>query len=157
MSLSIVPLQKGDIYDKVNIAVLNCMDTQKQQNTKKILVVEDEKYLRELYVEILQEQGYEIHQATDGQEAYTAMLNGGYDLVLLDIMLPKMDGLKILEKLKNETPPQKPNNVIVILSNLGQDSVIAQCLALGARGTMIKSDYTPNQIVETIKRYLSSG
>src|SRR3990167_5866710 len=86
---------------------------------KRILVVEDERYLRELYVEILKEEGYEVDWAADGEEGYQAMYNGGYDLVLLDIILPKMDGLKILKKLKHETPPQKPNGVIIVLSNLG--------------------------------------
>ncbi len=122
---------------------------------KRVLVVEDEKYLRELYVEILQEEGYDVHQAADGEEGYTAMQGGGYDLVLLDIMLPKMDGLKILEKLKNETPPKMPNRTIVILSNLGQDSIIAEGVALGAGGYMIKSDYTPDQILAEVKNYLA--
>lgn len=124
---------------------------------KRILVVEDERYLRELYVEILQAEGYDVDQAIDGEEGYQALYKGGYDLVLLDIILPKMDGLKILQKLAKETPPQKPNGAVIVLSNLGQDTFIAEGVALGARGYMIKSDYTPDQIIAEVKNYLAQG
>ncbi len=122
---------------------------------KKILVVEDDQYIRELYIDILEEEGFIIDHAVDGEEAYQKMHEGGYDLVLLDVMLPKMDGLKILEKLKKETPPILPNKAVVILSNLGQESAVANATTLGARGYMIKSDYTPDQVINKIKGFLS--
>ncbi len=120
----------------------------------RLLVVEDEQYLRDLYVEILKGEGYQIDQASDGDEGYDAMHKGGYDLVLLDVMLPKMDGFQILEKLKT-SPPEKPNPNIVILTNLGKDTNIAKGISLGARGYMIKADYTPDQVVNEVKNYLS--
>jgi two-component system OmpR family response regulator len=122
---------------------------------KKLLIVEDDQFLRDLYVEILSIEGFTIDLAIDGEEAYNKMFAGGYDLILLDIMLPKMDGLRILERLKTETPPQKPNGIIVILSNMDHDSAIAKAMALGARGYMVKSDQTPDQIVKKIKNYLA--
>jgi two-component system OmpR family response regulator len=121
---------------------------------KKLLIVEDDEFLRELYNEILKEEGFAIDLAVDGEEAYQKMFAGGYDVVLLDIMLPKIDGLKILEKLKNETPPLKPNKAIIILSNMDHDSAVAKAIALGARGYMVKSDQTPDQIVKKIKDYI---
>lgn len=132
-------------------------DNTAQPAKKRILVVEDERYLRELYIEILQTEGYEVDCAADGEEGYQALYNGGYDLVLLDIILPKMDGLKILQKLARETPPKKPNGAIIILSNLGQDTFITEGVALGARGYMIKSDYTPDQIIAEVKNYLAQS
>ena len=120
---------------------------------KKLLVVEDDQFLRELYVEILSSEGFIIDQAIDGEEAYNKMYAGGYDLVLLDIMLPKTDGLRILERLKTETPPQKPNGPVVVLSNMDHDSAIAKAISLGAQGYMVKSDQTPDQIVKKIKSY----
>ena len=123
---------------------------------KRILVVEDEKFLRELYVDILANEGFQVEQAADGEEGYTAMHNGGYDIVLLDVIMPKMDGLAILEKLANETPPLKPNGAIIILSNLEQDAAIARGVALGARGYMIKSDHTPDQVISKVKSYITS-
>lgn len=126
-------------------------------DTKRILVVEDDQFLRELYVDVLSSAGYQIEQAPDGEIGYNLMKKGGYDLVLLDIMLPKMDGISILKKLSQETPPEIPNQIVVILSNLGQDSVIAEAINLGARGYMIKSDLTPEQALNEVKRYLSES
>lgn len=123
---------------------------------KRILIVEDDTYLRELYVDILKAEGFAVDQAADGEEGYQALYKGGYALVLLDIMLPKMDGLSILEKLSHETP-LAPNNAIVVLSNLGHDTAIAQAISLGARGYMIKSDYTPDQVITKVKSYLTGN
>lgn len=74
------------------------------KNTLRILVVEDEPDLRNLYIELLVSEGYQVDQAVDGQEAFDAMRKGGYDLVLLDLMLPKVDGISILQKLHSEAP-----------------------------------------------------
>src|SRR4051812_36891440 len=115
-------------------------------STKKILVVEDEQYLRDLYVEILKTEGYQVDQASDGEEGFTAMHKGGYDLIMLDIMLPKMDGFQILEKLQTDKP-LLPNNCVIVLTNLSKDANIARGISLGARGYMIKADYTPDQII----------
>jgi DNA-binding response OmpR family regulator len=123
---------------------------------KKILVVEDDQFLRDLYFDILTSAGYEVEQASDGEAGYNLIHQGGYDLVLLDIMLPKVDGISILKKTK-DIPPEKPNHHIVILSNLGQDSIIAEAVDLGARGYMIKSELTPEQALNEVKRYLSEG
>jgi two-component system, OmpR family, alkaline phosphatase synthesis response regulator PhoP len=122
--------------------------------SQKILIVEDDQFLLDLYVEILSSEGFTIEMAKDGEEAYAKMFAGGYDLILLDIMLPKIDGLKIMERLKSETPPQTPNGPIVIISNLDHDSAITKAMALGAKGYMVKSDQTPDQIVKKIKMYL---
>jgi DNA-binding response OmpR family regulator len=124
---------------------------------KKILIVEDDQYLRDLYVEILEDEGFYVENAADGEEGYKKIFHGGYDLVLLDIMLPTMNGLTILEKIKNETLPMHPNGMIVVLSNLGQETTVAKAIALGARGYMIKSDYTPAQVISKIKEFLASA
>ncbi len=121
---------------------------------KKILIVEDDQYLRDLYVEILEDEGFYVENAADGEEGYKKIFHGGYDLVLLDIMLPKMDGLTILQKIHEETPPLTPNRMIVVLSNLGQETTVAKAISLGARGYMIKSDYSPNQVIYKIKEFL---
>jgi len=122
-------------------------------SSKRILVVEDEKFLRELYYDILSGEGFTVDQAADGEEGYRMMSQGGYDVVLLDIMLPKMDGLSILEKLSMNAPV-KPNGAVVILSNLEQDAAIAKAVTMGARGYMIKSDHTPDQLIAKVKSYM---
>ena len=126
-------------------------------DTQKILVVEDDQFLRDLYVDILSSAGYRVEQAPDGEIGYQQMKKGGFDLVLLDIMLPKLDGISILKKLSQEAPPNPPNRIVIVLSNLGQESVIAEAVNLGARGYMIKSDLTPEQALNEVKRYLSES
>lgn len=123
-------------------------------DTARILVVEDDQSLRDLYVLILKDSGFAVDEAPDGETALAAMQKGGYDLVLLDIVLPKMDGIKILEHLKN-SPPDYPNKKIVALSNLGHDEIISNAITLGASGYLIKSDYTPDQIVLRVREFLN--
>src|SRR3989338_3498600 len=125
------------------------MEPSQPQQKKKLLIVEDELFIRELYVKVLEEDGYEIDEAEDGEIAYQKIHAGGYDLVLLDIMLPKMDGLSILEKLQTE-PPLKPNNAIVLLTNLDQELTIAKGVSLFIRGYIIKSQNTPKQLKEEV-------
>jgi DNA-binding response OmpR family regulator len=121
---------------------------------KKILIVEDDQYLRDLYIEILEDEGFFVENAADGDEGFKKIFHGGYDLVLLDIMLPKMNGLTILEKIQKETVPVQKNGMIVVLSNIGQEATVTKALSLGARGYMIKSEYSPNQVIHKIKEFL---
>jgi CheY-like chemotaxis protein len=109
-----------------------------------------------LYLDILKGEGYQVTDAADGEKAYEEITKGGYDLVLLDIMLPKMDGLTILKKIK-DAPSSNPNKGIVMLTNLGHDSAISQAISLGARGYMIKSDYTPEELLKEVQHYLTEN
>jgi CheY-like chemotaxis protein len=118
---------------------------------KKILVVEDEHDLQSLYVTVLNGAGYTTETASDGNEAYNKLKAGTYDLVLMDIMMPEMDGIQVLEKLQAEG---KNNMPVVLLTNLGQDTLVAKALALGIRGYLVKSDYTPEQLLKEVKGYL---
>lgn len=123
---------------------------------QKILVVEDDKFLRELYDELLKEEGYEVTLAEDGEKGLAQIQKGGFDLILLDIMLPKIDGLEILRRVKNK-PPEKQNGSTVLLTNLGQDSIIKEGFSLGASGYLIKSAMNPDQVLSEVKVFLSKG
>jgi DNA-binding response OmpR family regulator len=125
--------------------------------TKKtsLLIVEDERYLRELYVDIFKQDGFEVDSAEDGNEAYSKMSHHEYDLILLDIILPGMDGMQVLDKLVKEKKV-KLNNV-VLLTNLSQDLVIAKALDYGVRGYLIKSDYTPEELLKETKSFLNNN
>jgi two-component system response regulator ResD len=122
-------------------------------NSKRILIVEDDQFLREFYEELLQGEGFEIDSAPEGDIAATKIHEGGFDLILLDIMLPKKDGIQILQGNKSN-PPQKANGPIVVLTNIGQDAIIRQCFELGASGYIIKSALNPDQVLQEIKNYL---
>lgn len=124
-----------------------------ENKNKKILIIEDDQFLREFYQELLQSEGYTVEVAADGETGLAKLKEGGYALVLLDIMLPKKDGLQMLRDLKVQ-PPVKSNETIVVLTNLGQDTVIKQCFELGADGYLIKSALNPDQVLSEIKSYL---
>lgn len=121
---------------------------------KKILIVEDDQFLREFYQELLQSEGYLIDVAADGEIGSQKLLLGGYDLILLDIILPKKDGLQILRDLKVQ-PSKSPNGSVVILTNLGQDAIIKECFNLGVDGFLIKSALNPGQVLTEIKNCLN--
>lgn len=123
---------------------------------KRILLVEDDQLLRDLYNELLTDEGFIVDQAADGEQGLTKATEGGYDLVLLDIMLPKMDGLAILKTIK-ENPPKNTNGPIVMLTNLGQDSLIKEGFSNGASGYLIKSALTPDQVLHEVRTFLAKN
>lgn len=123
---------------------------------KRILIVEDDQFLREFYQELLQAEGYIIDVAADGEAALLKIQQGGYNLIMLDIMMPKKDGLQVLRDLK-VSPPKQKNDAIVVLTNLGQDSIIKQCFELGAAGYLIKSALNPDQVLTEIHTYLQKA
>lgn len=123
---------------------------------RRILIVEDDQFLREFYEELLQTEGFAVESAADGDLAFQKIHEGGYNLILLDIMLPKKDGLQILRELKTN-PAKKANGPIVVLTNLGQDAVIKACFENGASGYMIKSALDPNQVLSEINNYLKAS
>lgn len=122
---------------------------------KKILIVEDDQFLREFYEELLVAEGYTVDTAPEGETGLRKIQNNPYDLVLLDLMLPKKDGVQILRDLK-VSPPKSPQT-IVVLTNLGQDTVIRECFNLGANGYLIKSALNPDQVLTEVKSYLQKG
>jgi DNA-binding response OmpR family regulator len=115
-----------------------------------ILIVEDEKDIREVYVEVLTNAGYRVDQAGDGEVGMQKIKEGKWELLLLDIMLPGKDGLKILKEIK-ETPGLKKGPVIA-LTNLNSENVIHEVFNSGADGYLIKSEITPDKVIEEIEK-----
>lgn len=127
-----------------------------KKKTAKILLVEDETELRDLYQLLLEDEGYLVDAKADGKQGLQALEQGGYDLVLLDIMLPFIDGLEILSQLQKSRLPSKQNvKSVILLTNLAQDQTIARALELGVRGYLIKSDYNPEQLLEAVAGFLT--
>jgi len=120
---------------------------------QRILLIDDEAYTRELYEELLKGEGYEVVAAEEGEAGLVEAVKGGFDLILLDIIMPKKDGVSFLREYQT-LKPQKPNGKIVMLTVLGEDALIKTCLELGAAGYLIKSELTPDQIIAEIKNYL---
>src|SRR3989338_10607783 len=122
---------------------------------KRILVVEDDLFLRELYTDILTAENYKVDPAADGEEALQKMKIGGYDMVLLDIIMPKMDGLEVMRQMQNNSP-QAPNKCVVFLTNLDKGEEIKTALKLG-NGYLIKRQITPGTLVQEVKIYLEKN
>lgn len=120
---------------------------------KKIMVVDDDLYIRELYVEVLKQEGYEIDSAVNGEDALNKLKLGGYALILLDIMMPKLDGLGVMDAL-SKTPPSVPNGPVILLTNLDHDPLIKDAMGKGAAAFIIKADITPADLLVQVKKYL---
>jgi len=117
---------------------------------KKILIIEDDPDIAFLYQSALQESGYTVDTAPDGDSGLKKIQEGAYDLVLLDLMLPGKHGMSVLRELKtNDDTKEIP---VYVLSALGDDIVADQASNTGANGYFIKSDYNPGQLVEEIDK-----
>jgi len=129
------------------------MGSSSVRSSTRVLVVDDEETLRDFYAALLQDEGYTVETATAGNEAYEKMSLGGYDLVLLDLMIPELSGTEIVEKL-HLTKPQKPNKAVVALTNLADEKVAAHLAELGVKGYLVKSNYTPDVLLAEVKKFL---
>lgn len=120
----------------------------------RILIVEDDLFLRELYAEVLIGDGYRVETAADGAEGLSKIKEGGYNIVLLDINLPKINGFEIMEQVKKDPNPE-PNfkGSVIFLTNIDKDEGIKKGLLL-ADGYLIKSQITPASLSAEIKKQL---
>ena len=119
---------------------------------KNILIIEDDKFLRELIVQKLFKEGYAVSEAVDGEEGIKKIREEKPDLVLLDLILPGIDGFEVLSQMKNESG--SPVIPVIILSNLGQKEDVEKGLKLGAVDYLIKAHFTPAEIIDKIKAVL---
>ena len=119
---------------------------------KKILIVEDDSFVSELYDHEFKKAEFVADTAFDGETALELAKKNKYDLILLGIMIPKKDGLEVLKELKSNQSTK--NTLVIILSNLGQDELIKQALQIGAKAYIVKSLYTPIQVVAEVRSVL---
>lgn len=119
---------------------------------KTILIIEDDKFLREMIGRRLQEEEYNVSMAVDGEEGIKKIQQEKPDLILLDLILPGIDGFEVLERMRKE--PELSKIPVIILSNLGQKEEVERGLNLGAVDYLIKAHFTPREIIEKIKSVL---
>lgn len=119
---------------------------------KKILLVEDEEMLQNMYTQKFKHQGYQVISAYNGIEGIKLAESEQPDLILLDIIMPKMDGFVALKKIRaNSTTANIP---VILLTNLGQEDSITKGKKLGADDYCIKANHTPQEIVEKVDELL---
>lgn len=117
----------------------------------RILLIEDEDPIREVYKEELESAGFVVHACPTGKQGLELFFKEEYDLVLLDLVLPDVNGLHILKEIKKDI--SKRNTPVLILSNLDQDLIRRQGMELGAQAYLEKITNTPDIIVSTIKGF----
>lgn len=120
---------------------------------KNILIVEDEPDILELYKTVLADAGFEVDTAVDGEEGLKKISEGKAHIVLLDIMMPKIDGIGILQMLKEQ---KKKLPKIIMLTNLSHDKALEEAKDLGAVDCVIKSEVTPDQIIQKVSHLLET-
>ena len=118
-------------------------------STKSILLVEDDEFLAELYATKLQLEGFEVALAVDGEKGLQMTKDLKPDLILLNIILPKMDGFEVLAAVKKD--PALKSIPIILLTNLSQKDEVKKGLDLGAIDYLIKAHFMPSEVVKKIK------
>lgn len=119
---------------------------------KKVLVVEDEAKMRQILVEELKKQGIATIEAKNGKEGLESALRDKPDLILLDLIMPVMDGLEMLNKLREE---EKGKSIqVIVLTNAGDFGKIAQAIEKGICSYLVKSDITTEDLVKKVKDFL---
>jgi len=119
---------------------------------KNILVIEDDKFLRDLIIQKIIKEGFNVIEAVDGEEGIRKIKEEKPDLILLDLILPNIDGFEVLSKMREDA---SLNSLpVIILSNLGQKEDIEKGMKLGAVDYLIKAHFTPEEIVHRIRMHL---
>jgi len=124
----------------------NIIKLRRKLKMKKVLIVEDDFYVRNLYKMAFEKNGYLATEAENGEEALEKIKEEKFDLVTLDLMLPGISGIEVLEKIKGiiDAP-------VYILTNVGDDTILQEAIRKGARAYFLKVDFTPNQLVKAIE------
>ena len=119
---------------------------------KTILIIEDDRFIGEMYVRSLKKAGYDIDWMVDGNDGLIAARNKPYDLILLDVMLPERRGPEILEALRCGTEDLIPNSKVIILTNFEQDDESRMAMEKRADGYLIKAEITPSKLLDVIRQ-----
>jgi DNA-binding response OmpR family regulator len=120
---------------------------------KRLLLVEDDNALANVYTTRLQTEGFDVRRVANGEEALAAALNYKPDLIILDVMMPKVSGFDVLDILRNT--PETTNIKIVMLTALSQDSDKERAQSLGVDDYLVKSQVVIADVIERIKHHLN--
>ena len=124
----------------------------KKSKSKKVLIIEDDKFLAKMLSRMLESHKYEVVLASNGKEGLVKASSDDINLILLDIMLPDIDGFDLLETLKTQDKTKK--TPVIIISNLGQPEDMQQGRSLGAKDYLVKSDLSLDDVVKKVRKYL---
>jgi CheY-like chemotaxis protein len=125
--------------------------------SKKVLIIEDEKILIELLERKIKEDGYEVFTALNGKEGLELVKEVKPDLVLLDIIMPEMDGFEVMEEMNKLQELNLKKVPVIIISNSGQPVEIDKALNLGVRDYLIKAQFDPKEVIDKIRKQIGSS
>lgn len=121
---------------------------------KKLLIVEDDFYICDIYKIEAQHRGYEVYTAGDGEEALNLARVSHPDVILLDIMLPKVNGMDVLKQLREDS--SFAQTIIIMVTNVGDGKTEEDAKKIGADGYLLKVHYSPPQIMDELKKIEST-
>ena len=121
--------------------------------SKKILIVEDETMISTMYKMKLEQDGHEVVTADNGVDGISVAAKENFDLILLDVIMPQLDGFAVLGELRSKAATKE--TPIILLTNLGTEEDKKKGAELGANGYLIKSSLTPYQVAEEVKKFLA--
>ena len=119
---------------------------------KKVLIIEDEDILRNLLQKRISKEGYEVFTAKNGQAGLEVMKETLPDVILLDIVMPKLGGFEVMEKMRQD--PKLKKIPVIIVSNSGQPVEIGRAKELGARDWLIKTEFDPQEVIEKVVKQI---
>ena len=117
-----------------------------------VLLAEDDQFLARMYVTKLTQAGFEVVAAPDGAKALEALRHRSFDVVMLDILMPKKDGFEVLTALRAD--PATRSVPVIMLTNLGEVNDIKEAKRLGANEHMIKAHFLPSEVVDVVRKYV---
>jgi DNA-binding response OmpR family regulator len=138
----------------VGLRTTQCIEDNPEREThmaiKTILIVEDDRFIGEMYVRSLKKANYNVDWMVDGNDGLIAARNKQYDLILLDVMLPERRGSDILEALRGGAEDLIPHSRVLILTNFEQDDESRMAMEKKSDGYLIKAEITPSKLLSVI-------
>ncbi|HEU4966945.1 MAG TPA: response regulator [Candidatus Saccharimonadales bacterium] len=119
-------------------------------NGKRVLCIEDERFITELYARALTRGGYSVDFETDGQKGLQKAQTDSYDVILIDLMVPTIDGIEILRSLRDPAKTPRLKAKVIIITNLEQRDEVRADIERQADGYIIKAEITPRELVSIL-------
>ncbi|QQS22567.1 response regulator [bacterium] len=132
------------------------MESTSSETKKKIVIVEDDVAMREIVAHKLVTSGYDVKEAEDGQQGIDAIIADKPNLVLLDLMLPEVDGFKVLETIRKHSDPVVAKTPVIILSNLWSNKDILKTKALNVQAYLVKAYFTTEEILKKVQEVMAN-
>jgi DNA-binding response OmpR family regulator len=126
--------------------------TAENSQSKKVLIVDDDEFLLEMYALKFRQSGFAVDVAENGKKALEKITESAPDILLLDVVMPSVDGFQVLQEIKSRK--LAPNAIVIMLTNLGQKDDTERGISLGADDYVVKAHFTPSEVVEKVRKVL---